>query len=91
MKPKTLVTELVGFLFLMTLILLAMLFFASCKKCADCTTTVTTKVTGQQPTTGTSVSEMCGDDLDEADGYTNTATSTLNGYTATITTVTTCQ
>lgn len=61
-----------------------------CKKCAECTTTYTQKVTGQQPVTSTSTQEMCGDDLKEADGYYNTATSTVNGHTAVITTSIEC-
>lgn len=72
-------------------LLLVILSFHGCKKCADCTTTVTQKVMGQDQLVGTSVTEMCGDDLKEADGYTNTATSTVNGYTATITTRIDCE
>jgi len=68
----------------------AAISFASCKKCAECTTTYTQKVTGQQPVTSVSVSEMCGDNLKEADGYYNVATSTVNGYTATVTTTINC-
>lgn len=63
----------------------------ACKKCADCTTTVTTKVTGQPIQTATSQTEMCGDDLEEADGNVTTSTSTVNGYTATIISSTQCE
>lgn len=76
---------------LIGLVLFLPFLFASCKKCADCTVTVTTKVTGQPPQTGTSTTELCGDDLKEADGNTTTAQSTYNGYTAVITTTTECQ
>ncbi len=75
----------------LTLIAIALIGLQSCKKCANCTTTVTQKVTGQQTVTATSISELCGSDLKEADGYHNVATSTVNGYTATITTDTKCQ
>ncbi len=69
---------------------LLLLTFASCKKCAECTTTVTQKVTGQQPVVGVSTTELCGDDLKEADGNVTTSTATVQGYTATIVSKTTC-
>lgn len=72
------------------LIFIILITSYGCKKCADCTTTVTQTATGQQPILGTSTSEMCGDDLDEADGYRNVATSTVQGVTVTITTETHC-
>lgn len=72
-------------------LLVVLILFSSCKKCAECTVTTTTKVTGQPPTTGTATTELCGDDLDEADGNVTTATSTVQGYTATITTRTECE
>lgn len=72
-------------------LLLIILSFYGCKKCADCTVTVTQKVTGQQPVTGVSTTELCGDELKEQDGNVTTATSTVNGYTATITSKTECK
>lgn len=80
-----------GILVLIGAALIFSLLLTSCKKCADCTVTVTTKVTGQPPQTGTSTTELCGDDLKEADGNTTTAQSTYNGYTAVVTTKTECQ
>lgn len=73
------------------LLFLLPLFLVSCKKCADCTITVTTKTTGQMPYTAYSTTELCGSDLKEADGNTMTSTATVNGYTSTITTRTTCK
>jgi hypothetical protein len=72
-------------------LVIALLSLSACKKCATCTTTVTQKVTGQQAVTGTTVSEFCGSDLKEADGYHSVSTATVNGYTATITTDIKCQ
>lgn len=73
------------------MILTIALLTSSCRKCAQCTITATQTVTGQQPTTATTTTELCGDDLKEADGNVTTSTSTVQGYTATIVTRTNCQ
>ncbi len=73
------------------LLILIIISSYGCKKCAECTTTVTQKVTGQQTVTGTSTTEMCGDDLKEADGNVTTSTATVSGHTATITSRTECK
>lgn len=52
---------------------------ASCKKCADCTTTIYQNGTKM----GESTQEMCGDDLKEADGSEITSTASYQGYTVT--------
>jgi hypothetical protein len=66
----------------------------SCKKCATCTTTMTTTVS--QPTTGypkteSYSQELCGEDLKSADGNTTTATAKSGNITATTTGKTTCK
>lgn len=67
---------------------------AGCKKCYQCTTTVTTTVTGQSPQTGTSNSDVCDKSASEIAEYerngTNTATSSVGGFTSTVRSVTTC-
>ena len=76
---------------LLIIIAVSALGFTACKKCANCTTTVTTKTTGQPAQTAISTGELCGDDLEEMDGYHNVATATYQGYTSTITTSCECQ
>ena len=73
-----------------SLILIAsVLLLASCQKCYDATVTVTTKTTGQHPTTGTTVTKLCGDDSNYC-GETMVTTATVNGFTTTITTKYVC-
>ena len=80
-----------AFIGLAIIAIAALALFSGCKKCAECTTTVTQTVTGQQAVTGISTSEMCGDDLKEADGYETYSTATVSGHTATIKTKTECK
>lgn len=72
------------------LILIVILGLYSCKKCRECQTIYSQTVSGQTTTSSTS-EELCGDDLKEADGRVVESTATVNGYTATIRAVTTCQ
>ena len=72
------------------MVLIALITTSGCKKCASCTTTVTQTVTGQQPVMSQSTTELCGDDLKEADGNVTTATSTYQGHTATVVSKTQC-
>jgi hypothetical protein len=66
---------------------LSLLIFISCEngignKCADCTTTFTTTVTGGYTDVSKTTTELCGKDLKEADGKTTVTTSTSGGVTA---------
>jgi predicted lactoylglutathione lyase len=63
---------------------------ASCKKCAECTTTVTTKVGSKPATTAEAKQELCGDELKEADGHVITSTATEGFVTVTMTSRTEC-
>ena len=76
-----------GILFLGTAV------FTSCKKCANCTQTVTTSVnvsTPGYPQITKTTFEACGDDLEAVDGKTTTSTSSSGGITATATIKTDC-
>lgn len=77
--------------FNMKWLIVILLLSYGCKKCAECTTTVTQKVTGQPATVGTTKSEMCGDELEEADGYAQSTVATVDGMTAVITTKIECK
>ena len=71
---------------------IALLSFASCKKCATCVTTVTYDYNGAAPnTSGTSTTEVCGSDAIKAAEGTTTATSTQSGITVTVTETTVCR
>ncbi|MBP6731797.1 MAG: hypothetical protein KA149_07050 [Chitinophagales bacterium] len=76
-------------------LIFAICFFAAgCKKCYQCTTTVTTSVTGQSSQTGTDRSEVCDKSASEIEQYerdgTGTATSSVGGFTSTVRSVTSC-
>ena len=74
-----------------TLLILAIaLSTYGCKKCATCNTSTWMVVDGQQVGSATySSKEYCGDDIKEAEGET-TSTSTYQGHTATVKSVTSC-
>ena len=77
--------------YLIVLLFIAALALPGCKKCAECTTTVTQTATGQQPVVATSTAELCGDDLKQADGNVTNATSTVMGFTANVRSETKCR
>lgn len=75
-----------------TLIAIALLGLASCRKCETCTTTITTDAPGTvYDQTSTSTSEVCGSDEINAIEGTTSSTATSGGVTVTTTYVTTCQ
>ena len=64
-----------------------------CNKCGQCTQTTTTQVspsTPGYPQTTTTNFEACGDNLNDVNGKTTTAKSTVGAVTATTTTKTVC-
>jgi len=75
-----------------TLIAIALLGLASCRKCENCTTKVTTDAPGTiYDNTATSTAEVCGSDEIRAAEGTVTSTATSGSVTVTTTSVTTCQ
>jgi hypothetical protein len=73
------------------IIIIAISFFASCKKCAECTTTtsVSPALTGY-PKTGIPI-YACDDDLKYWDDRTDVYTFMSNGTTYTVTSKTVCK
>jgi nitrous oxide reductase accessory protein NosL len=71
--------------------LLAILSLSACRKCEDCTITTWTRIANQNEIKSTTVTELCGDDLKDANGHESHTTTTVNGYTTTIRTLTVCQ
>jgi hypothetical protein len=71
----------------------SILTFSGCNKCQTCTETVTTSVNVQvpgYPQVSKTTYEACGEQLKAVNGKTTTATSTVDGITATVTSKTTC-
>lgn len=73
--------------------LLSILAFSGCNKCQTCTETVTTTVNVQvpgYPQVSKTTFEACGEQLKAVNGKTTTATSTVDGISATVTSKTIC-
>jgi uncharacterized lipoprotein YajG len=74
------------------LLILLMFAFASCRKCAKCTSTIVTTQKGRsQPiSTTTTTFDACGKDLRNADGSRTTSTSKSGNIEVTADVVTNC-
>jgi hypothetical protein len=78
---------------LVALVLMSSVSLTSCQKCATCTMTTTTSVnvnTPGYPQVTKSTFEACGQDLSDVNGKTTTASSTVDGITATVVSKTVC-
>lgn len=79
---------------LLTCLLLLVAGFSSCKKCAECVTTITqtssVPMTGYPVSSTTRTGELCGDDLKEMEQQNYTTTAQVGNVTVTSTTKTTC-
>ncbi len=78
---------------LVALVLVSSISLTNCQKCATCTMTTTTSVnvnTPGYPQVTKTTFEACGQDLSDVNGKTTTASSTVDGITATSVAKTVC-